>query len=328
MADSPAESKIAVIAGASGFIGGELSRALQSDGYQIRTIGRANADAVWGDTAALGKVIDGSQILINLAGRIVNCRYNDANRNEIFSSRIDTTRELRESVQSCVNPPALWLNSSTATIYRYALDRPQTEAAGELGSGFSVDVAKNWENEFFAEDLPKTRRVALRMAIVLGEGPAKKLLFTAARLGLGGPNFDGWSLPHQRYRGIGPTPSGNGHKPGERTRGEQRFSWIHIDDVIGAVRFIRDNPEISGPVNLSAPGVTNNRELMALVRNRVRMPIGLPSYRWMLEIGMWLLRTESELVLKSRWVVPERLLESGYVFQHTDIAGALAAVEK
>lgn len=316
----------AVIAGSSGFVGTAVRRAFAEDGYDVRLIGRHHADATWGDAPGIARVLEGADILINLAGKSVNCRYTDANRDEILRSRVDTTRELRETVSVVDNPPSLWLNASTATIYRYARDRPQTESTGELGTGFSVDVARNWEDEFFAGDLPGVRRVALRMAIVIGHGPATNLLLALARSGLGGPQFDGWWFPHRRYRGIGPHPSGDGTAPMYRSRGGQRFSWIHIDDVIGAIRFIRDSPVIDGPVNLSAPEAVDNRTLMAALRRAVSVPFGLPSWRWMVEPAMWVLRTEPELIFKSRWVVPEKLLASGFRFRFTDLDTAIKNV--
>ena len=218
----------------------------------------------------------------------------------------------------------MWFNASTATIYRHAMDRPNTETAGELGEGFSVDVARNWEREFFEGDLPHTRRVALRMAIVLGDGPATNTLLTLARIGLGGPQIDGWWFPHRRYRGIGPTPTGNGRSPWHRTKGRQKFSWVHIDDVVGAIRFLRDRDDIAGPVNIASPHPADNRTLMRTLRAAVGMRIGLPAWRWMLEPAMWLLRTEPELILKSRWVVPETLAAAGYRFEHPDLQEAVA----
>jgi NAD dependent epimerase/dehydratase family enzyme len=256
----------------------------------------------------------------------VNCRYTDANRDEILRSRVQTTRALRTAIGDAGTPPPLWLNASTATIYRYALDRPQTERDGEVGTGFSVDVARGWEDEFFAGSLPSTRRVALRMAIVLGDGPATRSLVRLARLGLGGPQYDGWWFPHRRYRGIGPHPTGDGRAPRHRSRGRQRFSWIHLDDVVGAVRFVRDDPRISGPVNLAAPGTSDNRGLMAALRRVVGAPIGLPAGRFMLEPAMWVLRTEPELVLKSRWAAPETLTGAGYEFTYPELEPALRDV--
>ena len=325
-AESAMTRPIAVIAGASGFIGGALRSALEDDGYGIRIVGRRGPDARWTDPASLRRTVDGADLLVNLAGKSVNCRYTDAHRTEILRSRVETTRLLREAVTDASAPPSRWLNASTATIYRYALDRPQTEAAGDIGTGFSVDVARAWEEEFFAGDLPGTRRAALRMAIVLGDGPATRTLARLARLGLGGTQYDGRWFPHRRYRGIGPSPTGDGTPRWHRSHGRQRFSWIHIDDVVGAVRFLRDHPEIEGPVNLAAPDPIDNATLMATLRRSVRAPFGLPARRFMLEPAMWALRTEPELVLKSRWVLPGVLEDAGYRFTHAQAEVAVADV--
>jgi hypothetical protein len=144
-------------------------------GYDVARVGRDGPDARWSDAAAVTRAVEGAALVVNLAGKSVGCRYHDRNREEILRSRVATTRQLREAIAAAEEPPPLWLNAGTATIYRYALDRPQTESDGELGTGFSVDVARSWERELFAGDLPGTRRVALRMAIVLG-GPATDTL--------------------------------------------------------------------------------------------------------------------------------------------------------
>jgi len=316
---------VAVVAGASGFVGTALARSLAADGYSVRRIGRTG-EITWRDLASIAGAIDGASMLVNLAGKSVDCRYTDANRDEILRSRVETTRTLRRAVQSAETAPAVWLNASTATIYRHSMDRPHTEVDGELGEGFSVDVARTWEQEFLAGDLPATRRVALRMAIVLGDGPATKSLVTLARLGLGGPQIDGPWFPHRRYRGIGPSPTGPDRATWHDTRGRQKFSWIHIDDVIGAVRFIRDRDDISGPVNLASPNPGDNRSLMRMLRGSVGAPVGLPAWRWMLEPAMWALRTEPELVLKSRWVLPGALTEAGFAFEYPDLRAAVADV--
>jgi NAD dependent epimerase/dehydratase family enzyme len=314
-----------VVAGASGFVGRHLVSAFRDKGAEVVTIGRTG-DVTWSDPSAVGAAVDRAEVLVNLAGKSVNCRYTDANRDEILRSRVETTRMLRHAVAAASTPPRVWLNASTATIYRHAMDRAQTESDGDLGSGFSVDVATNWEREFFAGDLPGTRRVALRMAIVLGDGDATKLLVRLARTGLGGPHIDGWWPQHRRYRGIGEHPTGDGRAPHHDTRGNQRFSWIHIDDVVAATRFVIDRDDISGPVNLAAPHASDDRALMRTLRDVVVMPVGLPAYRWMLEPAMWALRTEPELVLKSRWVAPERLVDSGFDFRFPELEPALRDV--
>lgn len=318
---------VAVIAGARGFIGGAVAEALAADGYALRHIGR-DAAVRWDDPEGLRRAVDGADLVLNFAGKPVNCRYTAANRREILESRVRTTRALRHAIDKAAQPPRAWFNASTATIYRHATDRPNTEAHGEIGTGFSVNVATSWEREFFAGDLPGTRRVALRMAIVLGDAPATRTLFALARSGLGGTQYDGWFPPHRRYRGIGEHPSGPDRAPWYRTRGRQRFSWVHIDDVVNAIRFLRDDEQLSGPINISSPNPTDNRTLMRTLRQVVGMPVGLPARRWMLEAGMWALRTEPELVLKSRWVLPDALTEAGFAFAHPDLEAALADVRR
>ncbi|AWB86404.1 epimerase [Mycetocola zhujimingii] len=313
-------SERVVIAGASGFIGQYLASGYRSRGATVSTIGRREADAAWGDTAAIVRLLDGADLLINLAGKSVNCRYTPENRREILRSRVETTRELNEAVRACDEPPALWVNSSTATIYRHADDRSMTESTGELGTGFSVGIARAWEDEFFAGDLPATRRVALRLAIVLGDGSALTPLRWLTRLGLGGTQHDGrWPATRQRRA------AGTFHEFGARG-GRQKFSWIHIDDVDRIILFLRGRSDLDGIINAASPHPSDNRGLMAALRRVLGVPFGLPTARWMLEIGTAVLRTETELVLKSRWVIPERLTEAGYRFSQPDLEPALATI--
>ncbi|WP_091500637.1 epimerase [Microbacterium sp. cf332] len=313
----------AVVAGSSGFIGSAVVEALEADGYTVVRIGR-HAATTWTDADAVDAAVDGADLVVNLAGKSVDCRYTDRNRGEILRSRVATTRALAAAVSRASRPPRLWVNASTATIYRHETVRANTEQRGILGAGFSVDVARAWEEAFFADELPGTRRVALRMAIVIGPGPAMAMLLRLARWGLGGPQIDGPLIPHRRYRGIGDRPTGD-RAAWHRTRGRQRFSWVHLDDVVGVLRFVRDHEDIAGIVNVASPLASDNRTLMRELRSVTGMPIGLPAWRWMLEPAMWLLRTEPELVLKSRWAAPEVLLESGYRFRRTDLGAALRA---
>ena len=318
---------IAVIAGASGFVGRAVAEACAADGYDVRIIGRS-AGIAWTDTEAMRAAVDGADVVLNFAGRSVNCRYTDRNRLEILDSRVRTTRALRTAIAAADRPPRVWLNASTATIYGHAMERPNTEADGEMGSGFSVDVATAWEHELFAGTLPGTRRVALRMAIVVGDGPATRLLFGLARAGIGGTQFDGWCPPHRRYRGIGAHPTGPDRAPWHRTHGRQRFSWVHLDDVVAAIRFIRDDERLAGPINLASPHPSDNRSLMRTLRRVTGAWWGIPTQRWMLELGMWAMRSEAELVVKSRWVLPEALTAAGFVFAHPDLEGALVDVRE
>ncbi|WP_072314344.1 epimerase [Agrococcus sp. Marseille-P2731] len=320
-----------VIAGATGFMGRHLADAMRRDGRVVRTIGRGpGADASWGDADGIARAVDGAGLLINLAGKPVHARYDDATRDEILRSRVETTRALGEAVARVAAPPAVWMNASTATAYAHTTERAHTEADPAGEHGFSEDVARAWERELVRADAPATRKVALRTTIALGhDGEATRLLFRLARLGLGGPQLDGPWFRHERYRGLAAdrgTPEASAPSAGRPTRGGQRFSWIHIDDVVGAVRHIEATPELAGPVNLAAPEAVTNRQLMALLRRTVGMPIGIPAPRFVLEPAMWALRTESELVLKSRWVSPGRLLSTGFAFQHPRLDWALRAI--
>lgn len=289
--------RVIVIAGASGFIGRHLVRDFASDGFEVRTIGRGGAaDAHWG--GELTSVLDGAHAVVNLAGRSVSCRYTKRTADEIFRSRTETTRELGEALAACPDPPSAWLNSSTGTIYREARDHSQDEFSGELGSGFSVAVARAWEHELYAAPVPHIRRVALRTAIALGSGGgALNPLINLARIGFGGRQGDG----------------------------RQLVSWIHIEDVYGAIRHLIDR-EIDGPVNLASPNPATNADLMTAVREQFGRGHGIPLPRPALEFGGVVIRTEPELVLKSRWVHPGVLLKSGYAFRHPDLTEALAAI--
>ena len=291
--------RTAVVAGASGYVGQHLRRALDAEGIRVRTIGRgAGADARWGDDRGLTAVLDGADLLVNLAGRSVSCRYSKRNADAILSSRTETTAALGRALARADDPPALWVNASTGTIYRDARDRPQDEATGELGTGFSVAVARAWEHELFAAPAP-IRKVALRMAIVLGSGGgALNPFIDLARTGFGG----------------------------RMGSGTQVFSWVHVDDVVRAILHLHAVPAIAGPVNVATPHPVRNAELMAAVRATFGRSHGLPLPAGLLELGARVIRTETELVLKSRWVHPGVLLDSGFSFAYPLLPEALAAI--
>lgn len=288
-----------MIAGASGYIGGYLRSYLEDLGVAVRTIGRGtSSDAVWADPDSVRQVLDGADLLVNFAGRSVSCRYSKRNADEIFRSRIATTAALGQALASVSSPPSLWINASTATIYRDARDRPMDEFAGEIGSGFSVEVARAWERELFAAPTD-VRKIALRMTIVLGAGGgAINPFINLSRLGFGGPMGDGG----------------------------QKFSWVHVEDVARAVVHLYESREVSGPVNVAAPEVVTNAGLMASVRQSMGRRWGLPEPQWLLEAGARVIRTEAELVLKSRWIASRVLRESGFEFAYPTLDGALGQI--
>lgn len=288
-----------VIAGASGYIGQHLVRTFRDQGVRVRTIGRdASNHASWDDPLAMVEVLDGADLLVNLAGRSVSCRYSKRNADEIFRSRIGTTAALGRATAATSAPPQLWINASTGTIYRDARDRPMDEVGGDIGSGFSVEVARAWEHELWAAPTD-IRKIALRMTIVLGAGGgAVNPLINLARLGFGGRMGDG----------------------------EQMFSWTHVEDVARAVIHLYEHAEVSGPVNVAAPEVVTNAQLMAQLRAAMGRSRGLAEPRWLLELGARIIRTEAELVLKSRWVDSRVLRETGFEFAHPTLGAALGDI--
>ncbi|MGC0366409.1 uncharacterized protein (TIGR01777 family) [Rhodococcus sp. 27YEA15] len=290
-----------VICGASGYIGRYLRHSLHTRNVEVRTIGRSiSSDAVWSDEHAVVDVLDGSDLVVNLAGRSVSCRYDKRNADEIFSSRVETTALLGRALARASRPPSLWVNASTGTIYRDSRDRPMDEETGELGTGLSVAVARAWEQELFDAPTP-IRKVALRMSIVFGSGGGALNPFVdLARLGLGGRMGDG----------------------------RQMFSWVHIADVLGAIDHIVGHPEISGPVNIASPFPVTNTEMMRQVRSTLGRSHGLPTPRWLLEFGARIIRTEAELVLKSRWVDPKVLVDNGFQFAFPHLDEALRQIAR
>ena len=301
-----------VLAGGSGFVGRYLEARYRERGADVTLIGR-RSEVTWDQPDAIARAVDGASLLVNLAGRSVDSRYDAAHRAEILESRVATTEALAAAVAQAASPPPLWVNSSTATIYRHAMDRPMTESTGELGEGFSVAIAKAWEEALFERELPATRRVALRMAIVLGNGSVLERLVQLAKWGLGGPQWDTPWFPSRARRAVGTQ-----HEYGAPW-GRQKFSWIDVEDVHEIIEFLGTHPELDGAVNASSPHPSDNRTLMRTLRRALRIPFGVPVPRPALEIGAAILGTETELILKSRWVVPERLLDAGYRFRHPDL---------
>jgi len=306
-----------VVAGGSGFIGRLLTGTLVSGNNDIVVLTRSPRAATqsirqvrW-DGRTLGdwaRELESARALINLAGRSVNCRYNARNRREILESRVDSTRVLGEAIARCNTPPAVWLNTSTATIYKHTFDQPMDEATGVIGAtpeakdAFSIEVARAWEETLTEAQAPATRKIALRTAMVFapGEGGVFRVLRRLTRFGLGG----------------------------SIAGGKQFVSWIHEDDFCRAVEWLIDRNDFSGPVNVASPNPIQQGEMMRIFRRECGARFGLPATRWMLEVAAFVHRTEAELIIKSRYVVPARLLAAGFQFRFPKMEDAVREIEQ
>ena len=293
-----------LLPGGTGQVGTILARAFHADHHEVVVLSRTPQRAPWRvvawDAESLGawtRELDGADVVVNLAGRSVNCRYTVENRRAIKDSRVNSTRVVGEAIAGAARPPRLWLQMSTATIYAHRYDAPNDETTGVIGGAepgapdtwrFSIDVATSWERALGQAATPRTRKVALRAAVVMSpdRGGVFDLLLRLVRFGLGGQAGDG----------------------------RQYVSWIHDRDFVRAVYWLIDHDKLDGAVNLAAPHPLPNADFMRALREAWDIRLGLPASAWMLEVGTWLLRSETELVLKSRRVVPGRLAQHGFAF--------------
>ncbi len=293
-----------LIAG-SGFLSGYTANGFEQRNWKVRILTRrperhtgAGVAVPW-DAASRGDwetALQEADVLINFCGRSVNCRYHAENRRMIRESRVAPTRILGRAMADASRPPRVWINAASATVYRHAEDRGMDEVSGEPGTGFSVDVCRAWEDEALRWRTSATRQVLLRTSMVLGHG-SNSIYPTLARLaslGLAGP--------------MGP--------------GSQFISWIHVDDFCRALEFLADG-SLAGPVNITSPEPVTNRYFMRTLRDTLGIRLGLPASRWMLECGAMLMRTETELILKSRRIVPRRLAEADFTWRHPTLPEAL-----
>lgn len=301
-----------IIPGGTGQVGAVLARAFHKRGDEVVVLSRQPVKELWRvvnwDAVRLGEwssEFEGADVVINLAGRSVNCRYNSENRRLITESRVNSTKVVGEAIARALRPPRAWLQMSTATIYGHRYDAPNDEATGIIGGSesnapdtwrFSIDVVTSWERACNESQTPNTRKVLLRSAIVMSPdaGGAFDILLKLVRFGLGGQ-------------------AGNG---------KQYISWIHDRDFVRSVLWLIEHPELDGPINLAAPSPVPNAEFMHALREAWGVRFGLPATEWMLELGAFFLQSETELILKSRRVVPGRLLESGFTFQFPAWPGA------
>ena len=308
----PAQPLRVVIPGGAGYLGRIVAEHLHAKGNAVTVLSRSGAVAPWrvvswdgADADDWTRELEDADVVINLAGRSVNCRYNAGNRRGILESRIRTTELLGEAISKVQRPPRLWINASTATIYRHSLDREMDEATGELGGvepdapgswRFSVEVATRWEKALFAANTPRTRKIALRSAMVMSaeRGGTFDLLLRLVRFGLGGACGSG----------------------------KQFVSWIHEEDFVRALDYLVEHEEFEGPVNVVSPNPLPNEDFLRALRKAWGARAGLPASQWMLEVGAFFLRTETELILKSRRVVPGLLQVSGFEFQFPEWRGA------
>lgn len=312
-----------VIPGGSGLVGELLARHFQERGHHVTVLTRSPYSAPWQtvhwdglDRGPWVETLEGADVCINLAGRTVNCRYTLRNRQAIYQSRVHTTRLIGDVIAGLEHPPRLWMNASTATIYRHALDRPMDEFTGEYGGyetiegafgrsrpapetwNFSLQVARDWENAIYETPTPETRKIPLRISIFFSAQPgtAFAIMSRLVRVGLGGTQGSG----------------------------RQFVSWIHEADFARAVEFLIEHEEIEGPVNLASPSPLPNSDFMAAFREAWQMPNGIWAPAPVIELGSFFMRTESELVLKSRRVVPGKLLDAGFEFEFPDWPDAAA----
>jgi hypothetical protein len=299
-----------VMPGGSGQVGRMLAQFFQERGHHVTVLTRGPYTAPWQTVHWDGKhagpwveTLEGADVCIHLSGRSVNCRSTEKNRRELHDSRIVPTRLLNQVIAGLADPPRVWLNASTATIYRHAIDRPMDEATGEIGGNemisarrrapakwnWTIGLVKDWEAAFFDLPSPRTRKIAMRTSLVFSPAPGNifMVLSRLVRFGLGGTQ-------------------GNGR---------QYVSWMHETDFARAVEFLIEHEEMEGPVNLAAPNPLPNREFMAALREAWDVPNGLSAPAPLIALGAFFLRTEPELVLKSRRVVPGRLLDAGFEFQ-------------
>ena len=289
-----------IIAAGTGFLGQVLIHHFKNKFEEIVILTRGKSQIIdgikyvnWNAKTFSGweSELENATVLINLAGKSVDCRYTSKNKKAILLSRLESTKILNKAVLNCKNPPKHWLNSSTSTIYRFSLDKQMDEVEGEIGNDFSINVALSWEKAFFKTETPNTLKTALRTSIVLGKnGGALLPLKTLAKIGFGG----------------------------KQGKGNQWISWIHEDDFARAIEFIIKK-EMTGKVNIVSPNPISNSDFMQELRKAVGVPFGIPLNQLFLEIGSFFIRTETELVLKSRNVIPKRLLEKGFAFKFENI---------
>lgn len=298
-----------IITAGNGFLGDHLCRHFAETHEVValvRTLlpNRENTTYVQWDGKTLGdwkSYFEGAEAIINLAGKSVDCRYHDENKRLILQSRLESTKVIGDAIESCKVKPIIWINSASATIYAHSLEKANSESKHVIGSGFSVDVCQQWEKAFFEFALTDVRQVALRTTIVLGEdGGAFPVIKKMVKLFLGG----------------------------KQGKGNQMISWIHIDDFTKAVDHVLEHEEINGVINIGSPNPMRNSDFMRKLRAACKRPFGLPAPKWLLKFGARIIKTEIELILKSRFIQPEKLINTGFEFTYPTIDSAFKNLVK
>lgn len=285
-----------LIAGGTGFIGTYLKKRFEEKGENVKLVSRTGIDVPWVHQSLVDE-LEHTDMVINLAGKTINCRHTGENKKMILDSRIKATSLLGNAIAACKNPPLLWVNASASAIYKSDTIAPATETSEHLSDDFLADVVRRWETDFFSFKLPSTRQIALRTSVVLGRSKgAFPSLLRLTRLGLGGK--------------VG--------------NGKQIFSWIHIGDYFRIVEFLIQNDSITGVVNCTSPAPLSNAALMKEMRSKVKIPFGLPAPEFAVRIGAFFIGTESSLLLDSTNIYPERLLNAGFKFKFGDISTAIS----
>ena len=285
-----------LIAGGTGFIGTYLKQRFEEKGENVKLVSRTGIDVPWVHQSLVDE-LEHTDMVINLAGKTINCRHTGENKKMILDSRIKATSLLGNAIAACKNPPLLWVNASASAIYKSDTIAPATETSEHLSDDFLADVVRRWETDFFSFKLPSTRQIALRTSVVLGRSKgAFPSLLRLTRLGLGGK--------------VG--------------NGKQIFSWIHIGDYFRIVEFLIQNDSITGVVNCTSPAPLSNAALMKEMRSKVKIPFGLPAPEFAVRIGAFFIGTESSLLLDSTNIYPERLLNAGFKFKFGDISTAIS----
>lgn len=298
-----------ILAGGTGFIGNHLQQFYKSKNAEVVVLSR-NVDreakgirfVKWKgkpeQNASWIQELEGADLIVNLTGKNVNCRWNENNRKEIIRSRVDSAHAIGRAIETLNAKPKVWVNMSGADIYSPEIPELQTEENHTESKGFLGEVIRHWETAAFEFSGKETRVSVLRTGIVLGkEGGAFPELFKLAKLGLGG-------------------------KAGS---GKQGFSWIHVQDVVGIIDFLRQS-EIQGTFNCTSPGVTNNEGFATELRRAIGSKIGLPAPEFAIRLGAQFMGTEADLILKGPKVYPEKLLSAGYKFRFPELKCAIPAI--